>query len=295
MTVPTMNKLSTVFPIMIDKYEQFIPNIEGMGVPDKINAIIQYLNRIGKLSNDVVTDWNKVMVWVMDEGLNDAVNTKVDDMVAQGTFDDLLNGMFDVINADVTDFKNTVNGQVNVLTSSLSDKVSYPVLSTETSVVDKTQPYGHIKRYGGKCDYNKTTNIGTDDTTALNTAIQNCISNGFTLRLSGLIKITTEISIEQYAGLKIVGDSQRSTMIYQATDNTVIFRLKGQLYDISSLGLGYVNHNHQEIQMLLLLLRTNVIRVVSTSYIYGMPIKRLVFLLKQAETLFFLVRLAILP
>jgi hypothetical protein len=75
---------------MIDKYEQFIPNIEGMGVPDKINAIIQYLNRIGKLSNDVVADWNKVMVWVMDEGLTDAVNTKVDDLVAKGTFDDLL-------------------------------------------------------------------------------------------------------------------------------------------------------------------------------------------------------------
>jgi hypothetical protein len=116
MTIPTMNKLSTVFPIMIDKYEQFIPNIEGMGVPDKINAIIQYLNRIGKLSNDVVADWNKVMVWVMDEGLTDSVNTKVDDMViSKGTFDDLLNGMFDVINADVTDFKNTVNGQVNTL------------------------------------------------------------------------------------------------------------------------------------------------------------------------------------
>jgi hypothetical protein len=97
MTIPSMNKLSTVFPIMIEKYEQFIPNIEGMGVPDKINAIIQYLNRIGKLSNDVVADWNKVMVWVMDEGLTDNVNAKIDDMVSQGTFDVLLNGMMDEI------------------------------------------------------------------------------------------------------------------------------------------------------------------------------------------------------
>jgi hypothetical protein len=112
MTIPSMNKLSTVFPIMIDKYEQFIPNIEGMGVPDKINAIIQYLNRIGKLSNDVVADWNKVMVWVMDEGLTDNVNAKIDDMVAKGTFDTLLNGMFDEINNANTAFQTTVNSSL---------------------------------------------------------------------------------------------------------------------------------------------------------------------------------------
>jgi hypothetical protein len=135
MTVPTMNKLSTVFPIMIEKYEQFIPNIEGMGVPDKINAIIQYLNRIGKLSNDVVADWNKVMVWVMDEGLTDNVNAKVDDLVAKGTFDALLNGMMDdlntantafqnSINSQETTFQNTINGQVNTLTTQLAEKAS---------------------------------------------------------------------------------------------------------------------------------------------------------------------------
>jgi parallel beta-helix repeat protein len=98
-----MNKLSTVFPIMIDKYEQFIPNIEGMGVPDKINAIIQYLNRIGKLSNDVVADWNKVMVWVMDEGLTDSVNAKIDDLIAKGLFDELLQTSFDDINTQLVD------------------------------------------------------------------------------------------------------------------------------------------------------------------------------------------------
>jgi predicted GH43/DUF377 family glycosyl hydrolase len=115
MTIPSMSKLSTVFPIMIEKYEQFIPNIEGMGVPDKINAIIQYLNRIGKLSNDVVADWNKVMVWVMDEGLTDAVISKVDDLIAKGTFDTLLNGMFDDVNNANTAFQTTVNSTLTSL------------------------------------------------------------------------------------------------------------------------------------------------------------------------------------
>jgi hypothetical protein len=112
MTIPSMNKLSTVFPIMIEKYEQFIPNIEGMGVPDKINAIIQYLNRIGKLSNDVVADWNKVMVWVMDEGLTDAINAKVDDMASKGTLDGLLQPFLDEINTANNSFQTSVNTQI---------------------------------------------------------------------------------------------------------------------------------------------------------------------------------------
>jgi lysophospholipase L1-like esterase len=113
MTIPSMNKASEVFPLIIRKYEQFIPNIEGMGVPDKINAIIQYMNRIGKLSNDVVSDWNKVMKWVMDEGLNDSVFVKIDDLIAKGIFDDLLQGMFEEINANVLSVTTLLSGKID--------------------------------------------------------------------------------------------------------------------------------------------------------------------------------------
>jgi hypothetical protein len=152
MTVPTMNKLSTVFPIMIEKYEQFIPNIEGMGVPDKINTIIQYLNRIGKLSNDVVSDWNKVMVWVMDEGLNDSVIAKVDDLIAKGTFDDLLNGMFDDINNANTAFQTTVNSSLAESATSITSKGAKsdgsnsltPILDTIASTKEVLVPSGEF-------------------------------------------------------------------------------------------------------------------------------------------------------
>jgi hypothetical protein len=84
-----MNTLRSIYPLMIEKYETFIPNIEGMDIIQKTNSIIQYLNRIGKLNNDVVSDWNKVMVWVMGEGLTDAVNSKVDVLIENGLFDEL--------------------------------------------------------------------------------------------------------------------------------------------------------------------------------------------------------------
>jgi hypothetical protein len=179
MTIPSMNKLSTVFPIMIDKYEQFIPNIEGMGVPDKINAIIQYLNRIGKLSNDVVADWNKVMVWVMDEGLTDNVNAKIDDMVAKGTFDTLLNGMFDEINNANTAFQTTVN-------SSLAEMAQ--------------QDYIDITTLGVKAD-----GI-TDDSNAFEAAIQTASSKRRRLLITGsTIRITRPILINDGTILNLIG------------------------------------------------------------------------------------------
>jgi hypothetical protein len=119
-----MNTLRSIYPLMIQQYETFIPNIEGMDITQKTNSIIQYLNRIGKLNNDVVADWNKVMTWVMGEGLQDATNTKIDDLIAKGTFDDLLQTMFDEINTANTNFQNIINGQVNTLTSSLAEIAS---------------------------------------------------------------------------------------------------------------------------------------------------------------------------
>jgi hypothetical protein len=149
-----MNTLRSIYPLMIQQYETFIPNIEGMEITQKINSIIQYLNRIGKLNNDVVADWNKVMTWVMGEGLTDAVNTKVDDLIAKGTFDDLLQTMFDDINTANTTFQNTINGQVNTLTSQMAENASY--------LVDYVNPV----KYGAKF------NGIDDDAPALTTALQ---------------------------------------------------------------------------------------------------------------------------
>jgi hypothetical protein len=139
MTIPTVNTLRSIYPLMIEQYETFIPNIDGMDITQKTNSIIQYLNRIGKLNNDVVADWNKVMKWVMDEGLQDATNTKVDDLIAKGTFDDLLQAMFDNINTANTNFQNTINGQVDTLTSQMADIASktivYDVFPSSTTIL----------------------------------------------------------------------------------------------------------------------------------------------------------------
>jgi hypothetical protein len=197
MTMPEMKSIKDIFPIIIEKYERFIPNIEGMGMPDKINAIIQYLNRIGKINNDVVENWNVVMKWVLDDGLEDAVIAKVDDLIANGTFEDLLNGMFDVINADVTDFKTTINTQ-------LAD------MST----------YVYLESY-------KKQDAETDDTNRIQRAIDSFGVNGGILKLTKSVTLSSSIQLPENVSLEGTGHGLSNTIItYNGTGFAI--KTKGQ-------------------------------------------------------------------
>jgi hypothetical protein len=60
------------------------------------------MNRIGVLVGDVITQWNEVMDWVMSDGITETINTKLDEMVADGTMDDIINHkIFDELNKKV--------------------------------------------------------------------------------------------------------------------------------------------------------------------------------------------------
>jgi hypothetical protein len=79
---------------LIQQYERYLPTAfdEGLSILQKVNKIIKKLDEIGLATNDIVTQWNTVMEWVMGDGLNESVTAKLDAMVADGTFDDIING-----------------------------------------------------------------------------------------------------------------------------------------------------------------------------------------------------------
>ena len=66
-------------PFNVKQWDVFSPD-DHQTQTDKINAIVQTLNRLGKLSNDVVTDWNKVMNWIMTTDLGDIVTNQLNTM-----------------------------------------------------------------------------------------------------------------------------------------------------------------------------------------------------------------------
>jgi hypothetical protein len=99
-------KLGDVYPIIIDKYESFVPLNVGVDMIEKINSIVEHLNRLGQLTTETVNQWNKVMKWVNADGLTDSVNAKIDDLISKGFFDTLLVAVNNTL-AESTQIKGT--------------------------------------------------------------------------------------------------------------------------------------------------------------------------------------------
>jgi hypothetical protein len=116
MDKPVLSSFQTVATMMVQTYERYLPTAfdESMTLLEKLNKVIDYMNSIGKLSNDVVSQWNTVMTWVMADGLTDSVDTKIDSMVTDGTLSNLIN--LDLLNqkADKSAVALKIDNVVNV-------------------------------------------------------------------------------------------------------------------------------------------------------------------------------------
>lgn len=104
MVRPILTSFNQIAELTIQKYERYLPTAfdESLTLVEKMNVIIEYLNKIGKLSNDVVALWNSVMEWLMNEGLQESVDDKLDRMVEDGTLASLINEvLFDQLNKKI--------------------------------------------------------------------------------------------------------------------------------------------------------------------------------------------------
>lgn len=93
MAKPEITQFNLLAPLFVQKYESYLPTAfdESLTILEKMNKIIQQMNLTGELVNEVVTQWNEVMKWVMNEGLQDAVNDKLTDWLEDGTLGNLIN------------------------------------------------------------------------------------------------------------------------------------------------------------------------------------------------------------
>jgi hypothetical protein len=106
------NVFNTLFnPLQVQQFQRYLPTAfdEGMTLLEKMNKIIIQLNRIGKLSNDVLDQWNQVMDWVMSDGLDETVSAKLDSMILDGSFNSIINEeIFGGFNNDLNSLKNDI-------------------------------------------------------------------------------------------------------------------------------------------------------------------------------------------
>lgn len=93
MTKPELVTLGMITPIFIQEYERYLPTAfdESMSLLEKVNKVIQHLSETDRVTNDVVTQWNTAMEWVLNEGLNESVIAKILDMSTDGSLANLIN------------------------------------------------------------------------------------------------------------------------------------------------------------------------------------------------------------
>lgn len=89
---PELVKFNDIAPLLLQEYERYLPTAfdESMTLLQKVNKIIQYMNTIGRLTTEVITKWNQVMDWVLNEGLNEAVVKRLNEMLASGELEEVV-------------------------------------------------------------------------------------------------------------------------------------------------------------------------------------------------------------
>ena len=111
MNKPNMRAFERFAKITLHRYERYLPTAfdESLTILEKINKVIQYLNEMGVTLNDVVDQWNEVMEWVVNDGINDVVLDRLDEMVEDGTFETLINEtLFESLNDKIDTISNEV-------------------------------------------------------------------------------------------------------------------------------------------------------------------------------------------
>jgi hypothetical protein len=198
----------------IHPYDELL-NDQNANVMDKINSIIDYLNQVGKLTNDVVKDWNTVYQWVMNEGLTTDVNNKLEDMLAKGeltTIIDVLVSRIGDLTALTTTDKTTIVNAINSLKSDLTTAIGLKadqaaLNATNENVASNAAQLAdivtNVKSKGAVGD-------GVHDDT---TAIQAAMDQGNIVYLpAGTYKITQPL-IVNHNSLTIYGAGREKTKI----------------------------------------------------------------------------------
>lgn len=215
MSKPDIIKKNLVPTIKHQPYERYLPTAfdESLTLLEKVNKVIHSLYEYHNLTNEMLNKWNEVYEWVMNEGLESAVMTKLNVWLEDGTLATIINEtIFEELNSDVTNLKTDVT---TLKTDVTNLKTDVPILKTDvtnlkTDVSLLIEQLSHLRTNIIYVDSYGAVGDGiTDDTQAIQKAFN--VSNGGLIYFSPNKKYNVSGSInmrvEKVRG--IVGNNAR--------------------------------------------------------------------------------------
>lgn len=106
MEKPQVSTFHKIAPLLIQHYERYLPTAfdPSLSILEKLNKVIEHLDRIGDISNTLIERWNEVIEWVLEDGVSTAVIDKLDSMILDGSFNEIINEqIFGDLNEKISD------------------------------------------------------------------------------------------------------------------------------------------------------------------------------------------------
>ena len=93
MNRPDLSYINHLHDLFIAKYERYLPTAfsDNLTLLQKVNMVIERMNQIGEITNELVDKWNEINKWLINDGLTEEVNKKINELVKDGTLADMIN------------------------------------------------------------------------------------------------------------------------------------------------------------------------------------------------------------
>jgi hypothetical protein len=132
MTKPELTSFNKLGPLFLQQFDRYLPTAfdNELTIVEKVNKVIQYMSQTGLLVDSVVDQWNTVMQWVLNDGLQDEVSEALDKWLDDGTIASLINEQ--KFNDLVDQFTNKLNEEVK----NLNDKLDSIISASPVDVVE---------------------------------------------------------------------------------------------------------------------------------------------------------------
>lgn len=108
--------------IKLQKYRRYLPTAfdESLSILEKINNVINYLYEYSQITEEMLTKWNEVYNWILNDGLEELVRYRLDELVKDGTIADIIN---EEIFGDLNDKVNEVIKELEEVKKSLIEDI----------------------------------------------------------------------------------------------------------------------------------------------------------------------------